>query len=52
MEDADNRDLMEEVFDDELKDALSSFQKDKSLGPDGWVVEFLQPSMKLWGLIY
>jgi len=40
VEDEDNRALMEEVFEDELKVVLSSFKKDKSMGPDGWVVEF------------
>ena len=30
---------MEEVTEEELKVALHSFQKDKSLGPDGWNIE-------------
>jgi len=34
VDDEDNRPLMEEVFEDELKDVISNFQKDKSLGPD------------------
>jgi hypothetical protein len=36
----ENRNLMEEVSEDELKEVLSIFQKDKSPGPDGWSVEF------------
>jgi hypothetical protein len=36
----DNRMLMEKVTVEELKVLLNSFQKDKSLGPDGWTIEF------------
>jgi hypothetical protein len=32
---------MEEVTEEELKDVLHNFQKDKILGPDGWTIEFL-----------
>ena len=31
---------MEEVSEEELKATLNNFQKDKILGPDGWIVEF------------
>jgi len=37
----DNRALMEEVTEGELKAVLSSLQKDKNPCPDGWTVEFL-----------
>eukprot|EP01018_Ginkgo_biloba_P000430 Gb_04206 [translate_table: standard] len=36
----DNKILMDEISKYELKEVLVSFQKDKSLGPDGWPVEF------------
>ena len=32
--------LMEEVSEEELKETLNIFQKDKIPGPDGWKVEF------------
>jgi hypothetical protein len=32
--------LMEEVLENELKEVLHSFQKNKSLGPYGWSIEF------------
>ena len=35
-----NRDLMREVTEAELKKVMDSFQKDKSLGPDGWSIDF------------
>ena len=34
----DNSALMDEVVEDELKEVLHSFQKDKSLSPDGWTI--------------
>jgi len=37
----DNQMLCAEVSEEELKEALLSFQKDKSPGPDGWTIEFL-----------
>jgi len=36
----DNRDLMKAISEEELKEVLGSFQKDKSPGPDGWTIEF------------
>jgi hypothetical protein len=36
----DNMALMEEVSEDELKEVVHSFQKDKSPGPDGWSMDF------------
>lgn len=36
VEDEGNRFLMREVSEEELKEVLNSFQKDKSPGPDGW----------------
>jgi hypothetical protein len=35
-----NMTLMEEVSEEELKEVLHSFQKDKSPGPDGWTMDF------------
>ena len=35
-----NRDLMREVTEEELKKVMGSFQKDKSPGPDGWMIDF------------
>jgi hypothetical protein len=36
----DYKHLMEEVSEEELKEVLCSFQKNKSLGPNGWTIEF------------
>ena len=36
----ENKNLMEEVSMEELKDVIHSFQKDKSPGSDGWKIEF------------
>jgi hypothetical protein len=36
----ENISLIEEVTEEELKEVLHSFQKDKSPGPDGWTIEF------------
>jgi hypothetical protein len=38
--DETNRSLMEEVSEEELKEVLHSFQKNKSPRPDGWTIEF------------
>ena len=38
VEEEDNHSLMEEVTEEELKEALHSFQKDKSPGPDEWTI--------------
>ena len=40
VDDNDNMRLMEVITDNELLKILHSFQKDKSLRPDGWPVEF------------
>jgi hypothetical protein len=48
VEEEDNRELMKEVKEEELKEIIFSFQKDKSPGPDGWSMEFF---MGLYGLI-
>ena len=40
VEDEDNRTLMEEVTEEEVKEVLHSFQKDKIPGPDGWSMDF------------
>lgn len=34
----------------ELKSSLASFQKDKSLGPDGWDIEFFSTFYVILGL--
>jgi hypothetical protein len=36
----DNRALMDEISEEELKEVLHSFQKDKIFGPDGWTIKF------------
>jgi hypothetical protein len=36
----ENHILMEEVSKEELKVGIASFKRDKSLGQDGWLVEF------------
>jgi hypothetical protein len=41
---------MEEVTEDELKEVLHSFQKDKSPGPDGWSIEFFLGFYDLLGV--
>ena len=38
--DEDNNAPMEEVLEEELNEVLHSFQKDKSLRPNGWSLEF------------
>ena len=40
VDEAGNRDLMMEVLEKELKEVMGSFQKDKSLGLDGWTIDF------------
>ena len=55
MDDNDNMRLMEVITDNELLKFLHSFQKDKSLRPDGWPVEFYIVFFELVGaesLIY
>jgi hypothetical protein len=36
----ENKSLIEEVTEEELKEVLHNFQKDKIPGPDGWTIEF------------
>jgi hypothetical protein len=45
-----NQDLFVEVTEDELKETLQSFQKDKSPGPDGWTIEFFRGFYDLIGI--
>jgi hypothetical protein len=40
VEEDDNASHLEEVFLEELKEVLHSFQHDKSSGPDSWPIEF------------
>jgi hypothetical protein len=40
VDEEDNRVLMVEVTEEQLKEVLHSFHKDKSLGPDGWTIDF------------
>ena len=40
VDDAGNRDLMKEVSEEELKEVMGNFQKDKSPGLDGWTIDF------------
>jgi hypothetical protein len=45
----DNEMLMAEVSKEELKGILHSFQKYKSLGPNGWTIEFFLVFLELIG---
>ena len=45
-----NRDLMKEVSEEELKMVMGSFQKDKSLGPNGWTIDFFLALFDILGL--
>ena len=45
----ENHSLMEEVLEEELKCVLKSFQKDKILGQDGWMIEFFLELYDLLG---
>ena len=49
VEEEDNLALMEEVTEEELKGVLQSFQKDKSLGPYGWSIEFFLELYEILG---
>lgn len=40
VDDDGNREMMKAISEEELKEVLGSFQKDKSPGPDGWTIEF------------
>ena len=40
VEEEDNAGLMAEILESEILGVLHSFQKDKSMGPDGWPIEF------------
>ena len=44
-----NIDLMKEVLEEELKEVLGSFQKDKIPGPDGWTIEFFLDLFEILG---
>jgi len=46
----DQDSLLDEVSLDELKEVLSTFQKDKSLGLDGWVVEAFMALFEMIGV--
>lgn len=47
--DEDNVELFEEVSLEELSGGLVAFQKGKSLGPDGWMVEFFTTFFEILG---
>lgn len=49
VEEEDNMNILEEVFEEELKEVLNSFQKDKSLGPDVLSVEFFMVLIDIVG---
>jgi len=49
VDDEGNQALMKEVDEEEIKAALSSFQKDKSPGPDGWSIEFFLDLFEVLG---
>lgn len=50
LDEVDNEALMEEVTNEELREVMHSFKKDKSLVIDGYIVEFFLVFMKkgLW----
>ena len=50
VEEEDNRSLMRPVNEEELKEVLGSFQKDKSPGPDGWSIELFLALYEVLGL--
>jgi len=50
VDEAANRSLMEEILEEEPKEVLHTFQKDNSLGPDGWPIEFFLEMYDLIGL--
>jgi len=45
----ENQKLNSEVSEEELKETLFSFQKDRSPGPDGWTIEFFQELYEILG---
>ena len=49
VDEEENRSLMGEVSMEELSRVLHSFQKDKSLGLDGWPVEFFLGFFEFFG---
>jgi hypothetical protein len=44
-----NQDLFVEVTEEEVKETLQIFQKDKIPGPDGWTIEFFRGFLDLIG---
>ena len=46
----DNLELMEEVFEEEVKETLLNFQKEKIPGPDGWTIELFLAGYESIGL--
>ena len=49
VDDGGNQELMKEVDEEELKEAISSFQKDKSPRPYGWMIEFFLDLFEVLG---
>jgi len=49
IEDNENRYLYKEAMKYELMDILLSSKRDKSLGPDGWIVEFYEDLFEILG---
>jgi len=50
VDDEGNMHLMREASEEELKEVLLSFQKDKSPGPDGWSIEFFLELFEILGV--
>lgn len=48
-DEGENDSLMEEVYMEELKEVIHSFNHNKSLGPDGWTIEFYSGFFELIG---
>jgi len=49
MEDYERESLMKGVSEQELLVVMNTFQKGKSPGPDGWLIEFYLGFFDLWG---
>ena len=49
VDEEENGVLMKEVSEEELKEVMGSFQKDKIPGPDGWTIDFFWASLIFWG---
>ena len=49
VDEEENGVLVKELSEEELKEVMGSFQKDKSPGPDGWTIDFFLGLFDLLG---